>query len=296
MVKSSLNASFRSFLLRGLSALVLLVVPLSADLLAQSSRSSRTVMVEGRVTDSQTGEPIPGAAVMLKATNTGVTTDIDGVFMLGINDPKAILVVSSLGYEQKELPVDGRNNIDIALDPDVESLEDVVVVGYGTQKKATVSGSLSTVEPTSLAKVTSMSLANTLAGSMPGMITRQTSGEPGYDGAVLNIRGLGTWVNSNPLVLVDGVERDLNLINTAEIESFSVLKDASATAVYGTRGANGVILINTKKGEIGKPKVTLRMEATQLHGLRFPDYINGYEFATLMNEACTVGGGITTVD
>ena len=290
MVKSSFNASFRSLLLRGLSALVLMVVPLSVDLHAQSSRSSRTVMVEGRVTDSQTGEPIPGAAVMLKATNTGVTTDIDGVFMLGINDPKAVLVVSSLGYDQKELPVDGRNKIDIALDPDVESLEDVVVVGYGTQKKATVSGSLSTVEPTSLAKVTSMSLANTLAGSMPGMITRQTSGEPGYDGAVLNIRGLGTWVNSNPLVLVDGVERDLNLINTTEIESFSILKDASATAVYGTRGANGVILINTKKGEIGKPKITLRMEATQLHGLRFPDYINGYEFATLMNEACTVGG------
>ena len=139
MVKSSFNASFRSRLLRGLSALVLMVIPLSVDLMAQSSRSSRTVMVEGRVTDSQTGEPIPGAAVMLKATNTGVTTDIDGVFMLGINDPKAVLVVSSLGYDQKELPVDGRNKIDIALDPDVESLEDVVVVGYGTQKKATVS-------------------------------------------------------------------------------------------------------------------------------------------------------------
>ncbi len=125
---------------------------------------------------------------------------------------------------------------------------------------------------------------------MPGVITRQSSGEPGADGATILIRGLGTWVNASPLVLVDGVERDINLINTEEIASFSILKDASATAVYGMRGANGVILINTKKGEVGRPKITFRMEATQLHGLRFPDYIQGYEFANLMNEACITGG------
>lgn len=257
---------------------------------AAQRTGSKTFIISGQVTDAQTKQPIPGVAIMLKASNVGVTTDSEGRYYLGVNDPDAILVVSFLGYKNVEEHIGNRTQIDFVLEMDSRSVEDVVVVGYGNQKKASVTGSLSLVEPEELAKVTTMSLANTLGGSMPGIITRQTSGEPGYDGAILNIRGMGTWGNANPLVLVDGVERDLNLVNTAEIESFSILKDASATAVYGTRGANGVILINTKKGQMGRPKITLRMEATQLHGLRFPDYVNGYEFATLMNEACTVGG------
>ena len=256
---------------------------------AAQRTESKTVIITGQVTDAQTKQPIPGVAIMLKASNVGVITDSEGNYYLGVNDPKAVLVASFLGYKTVEEAVNSRTKINFVLEMDSRSLEDVVVVGYGSQRKASVTGSLSLVEPEALSKVTTMSLANTLGGSMPGIITRQTSGEPGYDGAILNIRGMGTWGNSSPLVLVDGIERDLNLVNTAEIESFSILKDASATAVYGTRGANGVILINTKKGRMGQPKITLRMEATQLHGLRFPDYVNGYEFATLMNEACQVG-------
>ena len=129
------------------------------------------------------------------------------------------------------------------------------------------------------------SLNNAISGKIPGIITRQTSGEPGYDAANIYIRGIGTLGNRNPLVLVDGIERDMSNLNVNEIESFSVLKDASATAVYGVRGANGVILINTKRGTVGKPTVVLRSEVAMLVPQRLPDYINGYEYAQLMNEA-----------
>ena len=253
-------------------------------------RSSKIRTVTGRVVDAKTKDPIAGAAVMLQATNVGSITDSEGNYVIGVSDPDGILVVSFLGYKSQEAAIHNRTKIDFDLAEDAQSLEDVVVVGYGAQKKASVTGAMSLVTTEELAKVTTPSLANALGGAMPGVITRQASGEPGYDGATILIRGLGTWGTASPLVLVDGIERDINLINTAEIESFSVLKDASATAVYGMRGANGVILINTKKGKIGRPKISLRMEATQLHGLRFPDYIDGGDFATLMNEACQVGG------
>ena len=231
-----------------------------------------------------------GAGVMMKASNLGTVTDLDGNYSITVTDPKGILIVSAIGYKQIEMNIANKAIHNFALEPDVESLQDAVVVGYGTQKKATITGSLTTVDTKILDQSAAPSLSNALGGVMPGVITRQSSGEPGADGATILIRGLGTWVNASPLVLVDGVERDINLINTEEIASFSILKDASATAVYGMRGANGVILINTKKGEVGRPKITFRMEATQLHGLRFPDYIQGYEFANLMNEACITGG------
>ncbi len=249
------------------------------------AQSHSSVTITGTVTDKTTSEPVIGAGVMLKATNVGAVTDIDGTYLLKVNDPKGVLVISALGYKNQEIPIDGKSKIDIQLDPDVESLQDAVVVGYGTQKKATVTGALTIVNTDLVAKATTPTLANALGGTVPGLISRQSSGEPGYDGATLLIRGLGSWVNYTPLVLVDGIERDINLINTDEIESFSILKDASATAVYGMRGANGVILINTKKGVTGKPQVSFRTESTLLHGLRFPRYIKGWEFANLMNEA-----------
>lgn len=255
------------------------------------AQRGRAMTVTGRVIDAKTKTPIVGAAVMLQATNVGAITDSEGNYVIGVNDPEGLLVVSFLGYKQQQTAIHNRSNIDFLMEEDAQSVEDVVVVGYGAQKKATVTGAMSTVAVDQLAKVTTPSLANALAGSMPGIISRQSSGEPGYDGAALYIRGMGTFGSGkSPLILVDGIERDINLVNTAEIESFSILKDASATAVYGMRGANGVILINTRKGQMGRPKITLRMEATHLHGLRFPDYIDGADFATLMNEAATVSG------
>lgn len=254
------------------------------------AQSQALITLQGHVYDAETGEPIPGVAVMQKATNIGAVTDIDGKYVLGINDPNADLVVTALGYKDQTVNVAGRKRVDINLEFYAESLEDVVVVGYGTQKKATVTGALTTVESKELTRTATTTLSNALGGVVPGIVSRQVSGEPGYDGAQLLIRGLGTWINASPLILVDGIERDINLVDATEIESFSVLKDASATAVYGMRGANGVILINTKKGKAGKPKITFRTEATNLHGLRFPNYIESYEYATLMNEACQVSG------
>lgn len=256
------------------------------------AQRGRTHTVKGRITEAETGEPVPGAAVMVQHSNTGVVTDNYGDFIIGVNDPGATLVVSALGFKEKSVAIDGRDNIDVALEPDTESLEDAVVIGYGTQKKATVTGALSVIKVDEIARQTTPNLSNALGGVVPGLISRQNNGEPGYDSAQLLIRGLGTWAGVSPLVLVDGVERSINYLNASEIESFSVLKDASATAVYGMRGANGVILINTKRGQVGKPKVTFRSEFTNLHGLRFYDYINSADYATLMNEACAVSNQV----
>ena len=268
-----------------LAALILLVCPMEL-----SAQSTKTFQVKGKVTAADTKEPLIAVGVQLKASNIGTITDMNGDYSITVNDPKGVLTFSAVGYKTVSVDVANRAVINVVLELEVESLEDAVVIGYGTQKKATITGSLSTVDTKVLTQSAAPSLSNAIGGALPGIITRQGSGEPGYDGATLLIRGRGTWESASPLILVDGVERDINLINTEEIESFSILKDASATAVYGMRGANGVVLITTKKGQAGKPKVTFRTEQTNLQGLRFPNYIEGWEFATLMNEACTVGG------
>ena len=222
---------------------------------SSAAYAQNTFKVTGKVYDAATNEPIIGAGVMMKASNIGTITDLDGRYEITVNDTKGVLVVSSIGYESMEMTIGKKSVINFPLEPDVESLEDAVVVGYGTQKKATITGSLTTANITDVAKSTAPTLSNALGGVVPGIITRQSSGEPGNDAAVLQIRGVGTWGDSSPLVLVDGIERSLNHVPTEEIESFSVLKDASATAVYGMRGANGVILITTKKGKAGRAKV-----------------------------------------
>ena len=275
----------KSLLFVAFAALLLSLIPSAVN-----AQSFETLKVTGKVTASDTGEPIIAAGVQMKASSLGTITDVNGEYAITVTDPNGILTVSAVGFKTASINIGGRKVINVTLDPDAESLEDAVVIGYGTQKKATITGSLTTVDAKLLTQNATPSLSNALGGVMPGVITRQKSGEPGYDGATILIRGLGTWVNASPLILVDGVERDINIVNTEEIESFSIVKDASATAVYGMRGANGVVLITTKKGQAGKPKVTFRSEQTHLRGLRFPNYIEGWEFATLMNEACTVGG------
>ena len=159
---------------------------------------------------------------------------------------------------------DGKEIHNIVMRVSSQFLDDVVVVGYGTQKKVSVTGALSQIQPKNLESKPAVTLSTTLGGAIPGIITRQSTGEPGNDYATIFIRGMATWQDRTPLIMVDGVERDINLLNPQEIESFTVLKDASATAVYGVRGANGVILINTKKGVMGKPKVVFRHESALL--------------------------------
>lgn len=249
---------------------------------AQSSKQGN--VLTGIVLDIQ-GEPLIGVSVGVTGTTIGVMTDIEGRYRLDNLQKGEIVVFSYIGYQTEEIKYTGQQAQNMVLREKTKELEDVVVVGYGTQKKTSVTGALSQITPQTLEKVPSVTLSNTLGGALPGIITRQSTGEPGKDNAAIFIRGMATWGDKSPLVLIDGVERDLNLINVAEIDNFTILKDASATAVYGVRGANGVILINTKKGKMGKPKVMLRSEFAQLRGLRFPQYINGYEFASLMNEA-----------
>lgn len=246
--------------------------------------AQKSIEVTGRVVDERGGE-MPGVTVLIKGTTTGTVTDLYGKYRITVPSQSTILQFSFIGYQSVEETVNGRTNIDVKFKETVSELEEVVVVGYGSQKKVSVVGSVSTVEVKRLSSMASPSLSTTLGGQLPGIITRQSIGEPGYDQATVYIRGMGTWGNRNPLVLIDGVERNMNYINTEEIESISVLKDASATAVYGVRGANGVIIITTKSGQIGKPKVSFRSEFAMQTPQRLAKYIDGAEYAQLVNEA-----------
>ena len=269
---------------RALPGFLLAVCCLSA------ARAQQTQGISGLILDIE-GRPMVGVTVVVKDTTRGTTSGFDGHYEMDGLMPGATIVFSFLGYQTEEVVYQGQTVQNIVMRQASTEMEDVVVVGYGTQKKESVTGALSGVKPQVLERTATVSLSNSIGGAMPGIITRQSTSEPGNDSAAIFIRGMGTWQNRNPLILVDGVERDMNLINVAEIESVTVLKDASATAVYGVRGANGVILINTKKGRMGKPQVVFRTEFASLHGLRFPQYISGYEFASLMNEATRNGGG-----
>lgn len=245
--------------------------------------------ITGKITD-ESGQPLPGATVMVKGTVIGTISDTDGLFSLSNVSDGSILIISFVGMRPQEIKVTGSSPINVSLQEEAVGVDEIQVVGYGTQKKATMVGSVSTIAIKEIRKVSTPSLTNALGGKLTGVITRQTSGEPGYDAAKIFIRGLVSQSGSNkPLIIVDGAERELQdywtTMNIQEIESFSVLKDASATAVYGSRGANGVIMITTKKGIIGTPQITFRTEAALVTPLRIEDNINAYEFASLINEA-----------
>lgn len=258
-----------------------------SPLLAETKQTPSEKTISGVVLDVNS-DPLTGVTVAVKGTTTGSMTDVNGKFTIKAKATD-IIVFTYLGFQSQEIPVGENTAINLVMREATLQLDDVVVVGYGTQKKISVTGAVTNAEVKQLQSVPAASLSNALGGQIPGIITRQSSGEPGFDGAALYIRGMATLNTDQgftaPLVLVDGVERDINLVNSQEIESFTILKDASATAVYGVRGANGVILITTKKGVKGKPKVTYRGEYAVLTGQRFPKYIEAYEFATLMNEA-----------
>ncbi|WP_300599284.1 TonB-dependent receptor [Niabella sp.] len=255
----------------------------------QDTIPEKSWVLHGTVTDVAQ-KAIPGASLnVLRAGTRGTLSDIYGKFMIEMQHEQDTLEISYVGYQTQRIVPGSRRNISIVLYPDEEAqkMNEVVVVGYGTQKKITVTGAVSELSASQMQQVPTPSLSNVLGGKLPGIITRQSSGEPGYDQAQVFIRGVATFAGSQgPLVLIDGVAgRDMNIISPEEIESFTILKDASATAVYGVRGANGVILINTKRGKARKPSVMLRTEAAQLTSLRIPQYIGGAEYAGLLNEA-----------
>lgn len=254
-----------------------------------SINAQSLITARGIVKDNE-GVTLPGVTITLKGNNNiGTTTDSEGFFEIEVPE-KSTLIFSYVGFSTLKIENITSGLLNIVLDPNIQEMDELVVIAHGKQKKVSITGSVSTIQPKEIQTASTPSISNAISGKLPGIITRQASGEPGYDAATIFIRGRGTWGNSNPLVLVDGVERDLNLVNSNEIESFSILKDASATAVYGVRGANGVILINTKKGIISKPTVKLRSELSSLTPLRVPQYIDGAQYASLINEALVRAG------
>ncbi len=246
---------------------------------------SQVSNVNGTITD-ENGVPLPGVNIVEKTTTNGVVTDFDGKYSINLRNPKAILIISFIGYTLQEIAVKS-GLINVQLKSDVISLDDVVVVGYGAQKKASVVGAISTATSQELKQMGTPNLSNALAGRVSGVITMVGSGRPGGDDAEIYIRGVSTLnaANSKPLILVDGVERDYTQLDPEDIESFSVLKDASATAVYGVRGANGVLLITTKRGIIGKAAITVSFQTTLQQPTRLMKYLNSYDAAMLRNES-----------
>ena len=243
--------------------------------------------INGNIVDAH-GEAIIGANIIEAGTTNGTVTDIDGNFSLNVEN-NASIQVSYIGYLSQTISTADRINFNITLQEDSELLEEVVVVGYGTQKKVTVTGAVSSIEAEDIIKAPAANVANALSGRLPGVSFIQQSGQPGADDPIIRVRGISSLGDplgaaNDPLILVDGVERNFSRIDPAEIESISVLKDAASTAVYGVRGANGVIIITTKRGVTGKPKLSY----TGQFGLQQPaiilDYVNAFQYATLVNE------------
>lgn len=241
------------------------------------------IQVNGIILDTNR-EPIIGATIIIKGTTTGVISDAEGQYFITVPSTSDILEFKFMGYKTQEIKVGKQININVVMKEDEVSLEEVMVVGYGHQKKASVVGSITTIKPTQLQIGTSRSISNNLAGQLAGIIAIQRSGETGWDNSAFWIRGISSFgAGTSPLVLVDGVERSLNNVDPAEIESFSVLKDASASAMYGVRGANGVILINTKRGAVGRPTVNIRVEQGFTSPYKLPKFLGAPEYMEVLN-------------
>ena len=251
-------------------------------------QQQKGIKASGTVVDNE-NNPLIGATVTVKGTKIVSVTDMDGHFYIDVPNKNSVLVFNYLGFKPQEVKVGSDINFNIQLKEDAVSADEVVVVGYGNQKKLSVIGSIQTLDPGNLQMGSSRSMSNNLAGQLAGVIAYQPSGEPGYDNSQFWIRGISTFGagGSSPLVLVDGVERSLNDIDPAEIESFSVLKDASASAMYGVRGANGVIIINTKRGSVAKPSIDFRFEQAITKPTKLPEFIGAAEYMTLLNNLCS---------
>ena len=260
--------------------------------ISQRPRQGATVAKDGSVTLSGTvisssdNQPIVGANVYVEGTTLGVTTDIDGNYSLTVPASTRQVTFSFLGYDMKKIAVKDSELFKLVTLVDASNeLEDVVVVGFGVQKKESLVGAVQLVKPSEL-QVSSSNLSTSFAGKIAGVIAVQKTGEPGADGANFWIRGISTFGSSTtPLVLVDGIERDLDLVDIEDIKDFSILKDAAATAIYGVRGANGVILITTREGIVGKPQINIRFEAGMVQPTKVPDMLDAVQFAELWNAA-----------
>lgn len=274
-------ASCLSKVKAAIAAVLLLMVVGTGTALAQTS--GRTIT--GKVLD-ENNQPMPGVTIIVDGTTNGTMTGPDGTFTLGGVPSGATVIVSCIGYTDQVLP-EGKTNYLVSLVPDSEMLEETVVVAFGQQKKLSVTGAISTVASADLRKTTSTRLDNALAGRVTGLTSMQSGGgQPGVDGATMYLRGAATTNGKSPLILVDGVERDnIRTIDMNEVESISVLKDASATALYGVQGANGVILIQTRKGQKGKAQLNISVDQSWTSFTKEPSRLHSWEYCELRNEA-----------
>jgi TonB-dependent SusC/RagA subfamily outer membrane receptor len=219
-----------------------------------SADDQQQIKVSGTITDASTKEAMVGVNIQIKGTTLGAISDVNGKYTLNITDPNATLVFSFIGYVNQEIQLGGRTSVDVALSSEVTGLEEVVVVGYSTQRKVTVTGSVVTTRGDDIKKSPAINVSNNLIGRMPGLTAVSRSGEPGKDGSTLRIRGSNTLGDNSPLIVVDGIaNRGMERLNPNDIESITILKDASA-AIYGSQAANGVILVTTRRGSLGKPR------------------------------------------
>ncbi|MFT4645373.1 MAG: TonB-linked SusC/RagA family outer membrane protein [Planctomycetota bacterium] len=240
--------------------------------------------VHGTVSDAKTGDPVIGASVVVKKSTVGTSTDFDGKFSINakIGD---VLVITSLGFISKEITVGQEKQLTIKLQEDASLLEEVVVVGYGTQSKASLTGSVAVIKSADIVKNSTSNISSALSGRLAGLVAVQSSGEPGRDQSLLRIRGMSSYNNTAPLVLVDGIQRSLNSINSNDIESVTVLKDAAAGSIYGMKAANGVILVTTKRGGSKTPVMSYNSYYGVQKNTRMPNFLDSYNYGVLLNEA-----------
>jgi TonB-linked SusC/RagA family outer membrane protein len=259
-------------------------------IVVQQAGIAQTRKISGTVKDEQ-GAPVPGVSVAAAKSpgmsSIGVATDAQGSFSLTIDASYKKLSITGIGYTTQDLTIGGKSVFSITLQKsNAEDLSDVIVVAYGKQKKASVTAAISTISAKEIVQSPVANISNSLAGRLPGLTSLQSTGKPGADASTLLIRGVGTYTGlTAPLIMVDGVVRDTyNEIDPNEVDNISILKDASATAVFGVRGANGVIIITTKRGKEGTPKISATVQSAINQFTRMPNYVNSYQYATLRNE------------
>ncbi|KAA9356180.1 SusC/RagA family TonB-linked outer membrane protein [Larkinella humicola] len=254
----------------------------NGPMILRSSAAEETIT--GAVTD-ETGKGLPGVSIQVKGTTRGTTTDADGKYRVAV-DKGATLVFSFIGYTLQEIVVGTQSTVNVTMAPDMQALSEVVVVGYGTQKKVNLTGSVATVSAKSIESRPVTNVSSSLAGLAPGVFVRQSSGKPGADGATIRIRGTGTLNNSDALVIIDGVQGSMDAVNPNDIESMSILKDAASASIYGSLAANGVILITTKKGSAKKTTVTYTGILSSARPSNVPEFISDYvRYMRLFNES-----------
>jgi len=274
-MKISTVQAFLRNAVRGGAVIALLLIGFSHPAYAQR-------VLKGTVVD-ENNLPLPGVNVSVKGTTRGTVTDLEGNFSLSVQDESEVLVISFVGYSPVEIPVLNQSQLKVTLKEEVRKLDEVVVIGYGVQKKADLTGAVATVASEDLVKVPASSIDKALQGRAAGVFAQSVTGAPGSNVNIM-IRGITSINGTNPMWVVDGVPADPKTINPNDIESMSVLKDASSAAIYGANGGNGVVIVSTKKGKSGRTTATLNVYTGWQEAAKYINVANGPEFASMYKE------------